>query len=141
MRKYEVSTTFTVFFDGQFWVGAIERGEEGRLAVCRVIFGAEPSVEEVYRLILDRWNTLRFCDPVSAEGSELPARNPKRRQREAAKELARRGGSTKAQQALAAAREQRRADVAAERARCRKQRERARHQLKQEKRKQRHRGH
>ena len=32
----------TVFFEGPFWVGVFERVEDGRLSVCRVVFGSEP---------------------------------------------------------------------------------------------------
>lgn len=42
MRREGSSTTFTVYFDGQFWVGVVERIDEGGLSVARVVLGAEP---------------------------------------------------------------------------------------------------
>ena len=52
MRKSEVSSTLTVYHDGQFWVGVVEHVENDMLKVERVVFGAEPSNEEVYTLSL-----------------------------------------------------------------------------------------
>ena len=100
MRREGASITFTVYFDGQFWVGIVERLEEGRLSAARVVFGAEPSDEEVFQFVLDRWGTLRFSPEVEAERRREPG-NPKRRQREAAKAAAKAAPSTKAQQAIA----------------------------------------
>ena len=42
----------TVFFEGPFWVGVFERIEDGRLSVCRVVFGSEPRDYEVLEFIL-----------------------------------------------------------------------------------------
>lgn len=41
MRRKGPSTTFTVYFDGQFWVGIVERIDEGGLSAARVVLGAE----------------------------------------------------------------------------------------------------
>lgn len=89
MRREGASITFTVYFDGQFWVGIVERLEEGRLSAARVVFGAEPSDEEVFQFVLDRWGTLRFCPrsrrseggsrATLSAGSARPRRLPRRR--------------------------------------------------------------
>jgi hypothetical protein len=140
MREIRVSSALTVYYDGQFWVGTFERVEGGKLSACRVVFGAEPSNEEIQELICERWNELRFTEPV--RGVEVPkvATNPKRRQREAARELKQRGPSTKAQQALAEEREtlaqERKADARERREQIKQQR----FEQRQEKRKQKHRG-
>jgi hypothetical protein len=70
----------------------------------RIVFGAEPSEEEILRFVVSKWEKLSFFGGKPAEASK-PARNPKRRAREAAKALKRPAVSTKAQQALAAQRE------------------------------------
>jgi len=118
MRKIRVSSTLTVYHDGQFWVGVYERVENDRYSVCRIVFGAEPSNEEILGLICSKFNGLRFTNPIVSEEVEAApklAANPKRRQREASREMAKRGPSTKAQQALSEEREafalQRKADV------------------------------
>lgn len=105
MRREGSSTTFTVYFDGQFWVGVVERIDEGGLSAARVVFGAEPSDEEIFRFVLDKWDTLRFSSEVEVEQRKKLG-NPKRRQREAAKVAAKAAPSTKAQQAIAEMREQ-----------------------------------
>ena len=104
MRKTTVSSTFTVCFDGQFWVGIVERVEDGALSSCRVVFGAEPSNEEVLDFVLREWARLPLGPAVACEERAM-ARNPKRRQRQAARELKQRGPSTRAQIALAKQRE------------------------------------
>ncbi len=38
----KVSGKLTVFFEGPFWVGVFERISDGKLSVCKVMFGAEP---------------------------------------------------------------------------------------------------
>ena len=141
MRKIGVSSTLTVYHDGQFWVGAFERVENEKLSVCRVVFGAEPSAEEIQELVCKQWNRLRFTRAIEFESAipKTPS-NPKRRQREASRELAQRGPSTKAQQALSEEREalaqQRKTDASKRRAQERQERfERC-----QEKRKQKHKG-
>ena len=45
----------TVFFEGPFWVGVFERVEDGKLSVCRVVFGSEPRDYEVWELILKNY--------------------------------------------------------------------------------------
>ena len=141
MREIRVSSTLTVYHDGQFWVGTFERIESGKLSACRIVFGAEPSAEEIQELVCKRWSQLRFTWAVELEGTApKPAANPKRRQREASRNLSQRGPSTKAQQALSEEREalaqQRKAD-ARER---RDDEKRGRFEQRREKRKQKHRG-
>ena len=104
MRKTTVSSTLVVCFDGQFWVGIVERVEDGALSSCRVVFGAEPSNEEVLDFVLRNWAGLSLGPTVACEERAM-ARNPKRRARQAARELKQRGPSTRAQIALAEQRE------------------------------------
>ncbi len=68
MRKSEVSSTLTVYHDGQFWVGVVEHVENGMLSVARLVFGAEPSNEEVYTWVLERWTSLRLSARQSLLG-------------------------------------------------------------------------
>ena len=76
MRKSEVSSTLTVYHDGQFWVGVVEHVENGMLSVARLVFGAEPSNEEVYTWVLERW-----CIALAASRARrlgLPGSRPTR---------------------------------------------------------------
>ena len=89
----------TVFFDAPFWVGVFERVDDGKLSACKVTFGAEPKDYEVWEFILDHYYELEFSPAVDIEIRQA-ADNPKRRQRNAKKQLGRTGVGTKSQQAL-----------------------------------------
>ena len=135
-----VSSTLTVYHDGQFWVGLAEHVEDGTYGAARIVFGAEPSDEEILRFVVSKWEKLSFFGGEPTEASK-PARNPKRRAREAAKALKRPAMGTKAQQALAAQREaMKRERLTREADAVRKEAE-ARYEQRKLKRKQRHRGH
>jgi len=140
MQEIRASSTLTVYYDGQFWVGMFERVESGKLSASRIVFGAEPSNEEIGELVCKRWNQLRFTKPVAHAEAPKSVNNPKRRQREAARELKQRGPSTKAQRALSEEREasaqQRKADARQRR----EQEKRQRFVQRKEKHKQKHRG-
>lgn len=141
-RSIAISTTFTVYFDGQFWVGVAERIDGKDLEACRVVFGAEPSDEEIYRFVLRRWCRLSFSAPIEASSSSRKhPGNPKRRQCEAAKEAARARPSTKAQQALALEREERKLESRSRSSAKAEELARARYNRKRDKRRQKHRGH
>ena len=138
--QISASSTLTVFHDGQFWVGLAEHVEDGRYGVARIVFGEEPSDEEILRFVASEWDKLTFFGGEPAEASE-PARNPKRRAREAAKALRQPAMGTKAQQAFANQRE----IMKRESARARRQRHvekaDARFEQRKLKRKRKHRGH
>jgi hypothetical protein len=115
MPTDSVSTTLTVYFDGQYWVALIEQEEDGVLAVARHVFGPEPALPEIAALVTGpHWSRLRLmpAGPIETHGDALPS-NPKRRQREAAKQSRALSPSTKSQEALAAALEGQRLESAA----------------------------
>ena len=138
--QISVSSTLTVYHDGQFWVGLAERVEDGGYGVARVVFGAEPSDEEILRFVVGKWEKILFFGDDQTEASK-PAKNPKRRVREAAKALKQPAMSTKAQQALANQRETMKRESARARSqRCAEEAE-ARFEQRKLKRKRKHRGH
>ena len=130
----------TVYFEDPFWVGVFERTRDGEYSACKLTFGAEPRDCEVYDNILRHFSDLRFSPAMKAEEKTFAA-NPKRRQREAKKQLKDTGAGTKSQQALAMQCEQLKTE--------RKQQSRARREAekqrrfaqKQQKKLQKHRGH
>lgn len=138
--QISVSSTLTLYHDGQFWVGIVEHSEDGKLGVARVVFGAEPSDEEVLRFIVQGWKRLSFFGSEESSASKL-AKNPKRRMRDAAKALKRPAISTKSQQALANQREALKQESAKARKARREEEKQARFEQRTEKRKQKHRGH
>ncbi|SDA25239.1 Protein of unknown function [Ruminococcus sp. YE71] len=91
--------TLTVFFDEPFWVGVFERFDNGRLSVCKVTFGAEPKEQEIYEFVLIHFTELRFSQEFDIKQRKT-ANNPKRRQRDARKQMKRSGVGTKSQMAL-----------------------------------------
>ena len=138
--QISVSSTLTVYHDGQFWVGLAEHVEGGRYGVARIVFGAEPSDEEILRFVVGEWARLAFFGDDPAEASK-PAKNPKRRSREAAKALKQPAMGTKAQQALANQRETMKRESVRARSRRRAEEAEARFEQRRLKRKQKHRGH
>ena len=138
--QISVSSTLTVYHDGQFWVGLAEHVEDGRYGVACIVFGAEPSDEEILRFVVNRWAKLSFFGDDPTEASE-PAKNPKRRAREASRALKQPAMGTKAQQALASRREAMKRESVRTRSRRRADEAEARFEQRKLKRKKKHRGH
>lgn len=138
--QISVSSALTVYHDGQFRVGLAEHVEDGRYDAARIVFGAEPSDEEILRFVVNKWAKLSFFGHDSTEASK-PAKSPKRRAREAAKALKQPAMSTKAQQTLVAQREAMKRESAHARSRRRVEEADARYEQRKLKRKQKHRGH
>ena len=129
----------TVFFEDPFWVGIFERIEKGKLSVCRVVFGSEPKDYEVWEYLLKNYSRLRFSPSVETVVKKESV-NPKRLQRQIRKETVATGIGTKSQQALQMQREE---NNLVRKALSRKQREAEKQrqfELKQQKRKEKHRG-
>lgn len=129
----------TVYFDDPFWVGVFERIEDEKLSVCKVTFGAEPKDYEVLEFILKNYGQLKFSPSVDVKVRK-EAKNPKRIQREARKEIAQSGIGTKSQQALQQQREENkliRKSISKQKKEAEKQRQ---YDLKQQKRKEKHKG-
>ncbi|MBS5429619.1 MAG: YjdF family protein [Lachnospiraceae bacterium] len=135
----KVSVKVTVFFDEPFWAGVFERIDSEKLTACKVVFGAEPGDDKVQELLLENYYNLKFSPSVEVLVKKQAA-NPKRVQREARKQTFLSGISTKSQQALSLQRE----EMSRQRKETRKERRKAvqeyRYELKQKKRKQKHRG-
>lgn len=138
--QISVSSTLTVYHDGQFWVGLAEHVEDGRYGVARIVFGAEPSNEKILQFVTSEWEKFSFFGDKVTETSK-PAKNPKRRAREAAKVLKRPAVSTKAQQAFAAQRKAMKRESAQARSQRRADEAETRFEQRKLKRKQKHRGH
>ncbi len=131
----------TVFFMEPFWVGLFERMEDGKLSASRVVFGSsEPKDYEIYDFVLKKYSRLKFSPAVAAAVKERKM-NPKRMQRDVRRQLASAGIGTKSQQALKLQQEQKkteRKNLSREKLEAEKQR---RFDLKQQKRREKHKGH
>ncbi len=136
----ENESRLTVYFDPPFWVGVYERVSEGKLEATKITFGAEPKDYQVYEFMLKHWSQLVFSPPVNVSGEAARPQNPKRVQRAIKAQLSQRGTSTKSQQALQLQRETCKTERQ-ERSRQQKEEEEARRfALRQQKRKEKHRG-
>lgn len=138
----QVVISLTVLFENPFWRGIYEWEEEGCYRIAKITFGSEPKINEVYELILSRWNKLT---PQVVKGMEISeskkSMNPKRMQRVAKKAMQSQGIGTKAQQALKKQQEQGKLERKVI-SKAQKEVEKAvKFELKQEKKKQKHRGH
>ena len=136
----KVNGKLTILFEDPFWVGFFERMDDGKLSVAKVTFGAEPKDYEVQAYILKYYFSLQFSPAVAAVVKEAK-RNPKRMQRDAKKQMQETGIGTKSQQALKLQQEQNKQERKL-RSREKKEAEELRlFELKQQKKKEKHRGH
>ena len=136
----KASGKLTVFFEEPFWVGVFERIEDGRLSVAKVTFGAEPKEYEVQEYIKKHYFSLKFSPAVETVVKDMK-RNPKRMQREAKRQTIETGIGTKSQQALKLQQEQNKQERK-ERSRKKKEAEEQRmFELKQQKKREKHKGH
>ncbi|MGF9772968.1 YjdF family protein [Priestia aryabhattai] len=95
--------SLTIYHDGQFWVGIIEVVEDGKLRAFRYVFGAEPKDTEILDFIY--YKLLNIINQSVHSGLDVKRKsnkkiNPKRLQRQVAKEINKLGISTKAQEAM-----------------------------------------
>ena len=135
----KVTGKLTVFFEEPFWIGVCEHVEGRKLSVCKVTFGAEPKEYEIQAYILKNYYRLKFSPAVEVS-IKKPASNPKKVQREARKQTLVAGIGTKSQQAIQLQREAmktKRREKSREEKKVELQR---RFELKQQKRKRKHRG-
>ena len=135
----KVSGRLTVFFEEPFWIGVFERISEGKLSVCKVTFGAEPKDYEVYDFVLRNYYRLKFSPAVATDVKEA-GRNPKRVQREVRKQIQNTGIGTKSQQALKLQQEQLKIERKMKNHKQQEIDKKRKFELKQRKRKEKHRG-
>ena len=135
----KASAKLTVFFEEPFWVGVFERISDEKLSVCKVTFGAEPKDYDVYDFIQKNYYKLKFSPAVDITVKKV-ASNSKRLQRNAKNQVQSIGIGTKSQQALQLQRE----EMKTERKKISKEQKEAEQkrmfELKQQKRKEKHRG-
>ena len=135
-----VSGKLTIYFEDPFWVGVFEKIENRKLSVAKVTFGVEPKDYDVLEFINRNYYHLQFSPAVETVVKDT-RKNPKRAQRDAKKQTLETGIGTKSQQALKLQQEQNKQE---RKVRSREQRD-AKSQrlfeLKQMKKKEKHRGH
>ena len=131
----------TVCFEDPFWVAVIETIHNGKLEASKVTFGAEPKDYEVYDFLLKNWNRLKFSPPIDSGKEEKTKINPKRLHRKIKKMVTQNQGiGTKAQQALKKQQEEIKLERKNYHRRKTLEEKARRFELRQEKKKQKHRG-
>ena len=84
----------TIFFDKRYWVVTFERTDKEGYAGAKHIFGAEPADPEVYEFVLNHYQELKFGEPKEFT-LEIKRMNPKRVQKEVRREMERMKETTK----------------------------------------------
>lgn len=135
-----IYSSFTVFFDEPFWVGVYERVNDGKLEASRIVFGSEPKDYEVYEFLMENWKNLKFSPQIEAEQVANRKINPKRVQRQVKNQLEQSGVGTKAQQALKLQQEAGKVERRHNSKEKREAEERRKFEIKQLKRKEKHKG-
>ncbi|MGG0340729.1 YjdF family protein [Priestia megaterium] len=135
--------SLTIYHDGQFWVGIIEVVESGKLKAFRYVFGPEPKDTEVLDFIYDR--LLEVINQSAHAGIDVKIKskkkvNPKRLQRQVAKERNKVGISTKAQEAMKQAYEEKKKSRKKKAKRYREELKEQKYSIKKQKAKAKHKG-
>ena len=132
--------SLTVLFEDPFWIGLFEILDEQGLRVCKVTFGAEPTEKELMEFVNKNWNRLQFSPSIEPPSINENRKNPKRQLREAKKQMQSRGIGTKSQQALKLQQEQNKAERKQHSKAKRDAEKQRRFDLRQAKKKEKHRG-
>ncbi len=117
----------------------MKKKRKGGLPPAGLSLVRNPNPSEVYDYFHKNYDSLRFSPSVSISQRDH-AKSPKRLRAEARRALSREGTGTKSQQALQLLREQTKSERKAESKAQRRAEERRRFELKQKKKKQKHRG-
>ena len=129
----------TVYFADPFWVGVIERIAGGHLSAAKITFGAEPKDYEIAGFIQRHFYELRFSQSVPTERREAK-KNSKTAQRDAKRRMQEVGIGTKSQQALKLLHEAKRLEGRKKNREEKQAKAERLFLLKQQKRKEKHRG-
>ena len=125
----------TVVFDKPFYKGIFERFVDDRYAVAKINLGTSlPKTRDIYRLVLKRWNTIHFSKET-LDSTRVKRVNPKRMQREAQKQV-----HAQFYQALKADFEMRKQQSHREQQAAKANHKRQKFEIRQLKKKQKHRG-
>lgn len=136
----EISVRCQVFFEDPFWIGIFEKNQDGGFSVSKVTFGAEPKDYEVYSFILKNFYNLSFSPSIEGDLKDITPVNPKRLQRKLKKQLENVGVGTKSQQALRLQQEEGKKQRKAVSRKQREADEKRLYEMKQKKKKEKHRG-
>lgn len=130
----------TVLFESPFWIGIFEKEQDGQYFVARTVFGAEPRDFEVFEFIINKMDQLKFSSPQEGEIVKKKV-NPKRVQREVKLELSKKNIVSKAKDALRLEIEKNKKERRSFKTKLKEAIKQERFELKQQKKKEKKRGH
>ena len=134
----------TILLEGSLWVGIFERTDKKGYSIARKIFGGEPTDPEVYEFVLQNYHELKFGAPQEFK-LVIKRMNPKRLQREVRREMEKikenSQPSTHAQNYMREELEKHKMERKTLSKQKKEERKEKQFSLKQDKRKQKHRGH
>ena len=130
----------TVLFESPFWVGIFEKEQDGKYSVARIVFGAEPRDFEVFEFVINKMDQLKFSNPQEDEIVKRKI-NPKGLQREVKKEISKKNIVSKAQDALRLEIEKNKKERRSFNSKLKEAIKQERFELKQQKKKEKKRGH
>ena len=136
----KMSGKLTIFFEDLFWIGVLVEVYAVQISVCMVTFGRKPKDYDIKDFILKHYYELKFSPAVNVE-LKLKSENPKRKQRNARKEMQGHGIGTKSQQALQKQREEMKVERRQITKEMREAKKQEQFELKQQKKKEKHKGH
>lgn len=134
----------TVFYENRYWVGTFERTDKEGYALARYIFGAEPSDSEIHEFVLNHYHELKFGE-LREFDLQIQRMNPKRVQREVRREMNKLKETTKpstfAQDYMREELEKKKKEKKSLSSAEKQMRKEDQFNIKQEKKKEKHRGH
>ncbi|OJA01077.1 hypothetical protein BEV13_00490 [Rickettsiella grylli] len=130
----------TVLFESPFWIGIFEKEQDGQYFVARTVFGAEPRDYEVFEFIINKMDQLKFSSPQEGEIVKKKV-NPKRVHREVKLELSKKNIVSKAQDVLRLEIEKNKKERRFYNSKLKEAIKQERFELKQQKKKEKKRGH
>lgn len=138
---HQTKITLSVFHDGQFFIAVFEAQNEDGYRAVRRVFAKKPLDNEIVEFISSEYYRLGFTETEACDIKQELSKNPKRRQREAAKAAKSIAFSTKAQQALKKQHENSKLTTKKSRSLERQLSEDAKYEKRKQKRKEKHKGH
>ncbi len=135
-----ITIKLTVFFENPFWIGVFEKSICEKINVCKVVFGAEPKDYQILEFVLKNYYKLKYSPEIKSEKVAKQRVNPKRTQREVKKQVENIGIGTKSQQALKLQQEQNKVQRKMKSKEEKELQKEILYSLKQQKRKEKHKG-
>ena len=137
----KVSGSFTLLFESPFWIGVFESEYGKNYEVAKIVFGPEPTESQLYEFIIKNYFSLPFCKSLLEKSSNQKEMGYKRMQRKIKKEQSKETIGTKAQNAIKLQYESNKTEKKKQAKLKKEQKEELKFNLRQKKKKEKHKGH